>query len=66
MSDDFSLPPTPLMTPAKARDVARSYMALADHLTELGVVREAALAMRDSQWWLSYAIALAQTREPPA
>ena len=60
MSDDpFSLPPTPLMTPEKARDVGRAYKALASHLTELGVQREAGVAMRDSQWWLTYSISLA-------
>lgn len=67
MSDDlFSLPPTPLMTPEKARDVGRAYKALANHLTELGVQREAGVAMRDSQWWLTYSITLAQTSPPSA
>lgn len=61
MSDDrFTLPQAPLMTPERARDVARNYKALAENLTELGAAREAALAMRDSQWWLTYAIALTQ------
>lgn len=61
MSDDrFSLPPTPLMTPERARDVARNYKALAENLTELGAARDAALAMRDSQWWRTYAIALSR------
>ncbi len=65
MSDEaFSLPPTPLMTPQKALDVGRAYKALARHLTELGVRREADLAMRDSHWWVTYSIALAQV--PPA
>ncbi len=64
MSDGlFGLPPTPLMTPEKARDVGRAYKALANHLTELGVQGEAGRAERDSQWWLTYSIALAQT--PP-
>ncbi len=64
MSDDpFTLPPTPLMTAEKARDVARGYKALATHLTELGATREATLAMRDSQWWLTYAIVLAKTTD---
>lgn len=65
MSDEppFMLPPTPLMSADKARDVARAYKALGTHLTEMGLQREAALAMRDSQWWLTYSIALAQT--PP-
>ena len=64
MSDNpFSLPPTPLMSSEKARDVGRAYKALANRLTELGVQREASVAMRDSQWWLTYSISLTQT--PP-
>jgi len=65
MSDEppFLLPPIPLMTASKARDVARLYKAQANHLTEFGLAREANLAMRDSQWWLTYSIALAQTKE---
>jgi hypothetical protein len=68
MTDEpFLLPPIPLMTPAKARDVARLYKAQADHLAEFGLQREAALAMRDSQWWRAYSIALAgQGSEGPA
>lgn len=62
MSDEpFTLAPTRLMTAERARDVARSYKALATHLTELGVIREATLALRDSQWWLTYALVLSQT-----
>jgi hypothetical protein len=57
----FFPPPTPLMSADKARDVARAYKALANHLTEFGLPREAALGMRDSQWWLTYSIALTQT-----
>jgi hypothetical protein len=64
MSDEpFLLPPIPLMTASKARDVARLSKAYADHLTELGLPRQAGIAMRDSQWWLTYSIALAQTKE---
>jgi hypothetical protein len=64
MSDEpFLHPPTPLMSAARARDVARAYKAHADHLAEFGLSREATLAMRDSQWWLTYSIALAQTKE---
>jgi hypothetical protein len=63
MSDTppFALPPIPLMSAEKARDVGRAYKALADHLTEFGLPRQAAAATRDSQWWLTYSIALAQT-----
>jgi hypothetical protein len=64
MSDEpFLTPPIPLMTAAKARDVARAYKATADQLTEFGLPREATRAMRDSQWWMACAIALAQTKE---
>ena len=60
MSDPlFGLPPIPLMTPERARDVARSYKALADHLRDLGVIADATRAERQSQWWLNYSIALA-------
>jgi hypothetical protein len=55
-------PPVPLMSPDKARDVARAYRTLADHLTEFGLPRQAGIALRDSQWWLTYSIVLAQTK----
>ena len=36
MSDDpFIIPPVPLMTPDRARDVGRAYKALADQLNRL-------------------------------
>lgn len=65
MSDEpFLLPTTPpLMDAAKARDVARGYKGLADHLAELGAAAEAARNRRSSQWWMAYSIALAQTKE---
>jgi hypothetical protein len=62
MSDEpFIIPPVPLMTPGRARDVARAYKALADQLNEAGLARQSAAALRDSNWWLTYAITLAQT-----
>ncbi len=65
MSDQpFGFPPVPLMTPEKAGDVGRSWKALADHLASLGVPGDAGRAERQSQWWLAYAVTLAQT--PPA
>lgn len=66
MSDDpFMLPETPpLMNAARARDTARAYKGLADHLAGLGAKGEAASNMRRSEWWLAYSIALAQTKEP--
>jgi hypothetical protein len=61
MSDDpFMLPTPPLMTQDKARDVGRAYKAMAQHLSELGAQGEAGRMERDSQRWLTYAIALAQ------
>lgn len=65
MSDDpFSLPLTPLLTPEKARDVGRAYKALAEQFREIGVQAETRRAERDSQRWLTYSIALAQTPPP--
>jgi hypothetical protein len=62
MSDQqFVLPPVPLMTPERARDVGSAYKALASQLTEAGVIGDAARLERTSQWWLTYSIALAQT-----
>lgn len=66
MSDEPFLPPrVPMMTAARAREVGRAYRAFADVLTENGLPAEARRAMRDSQWWLAYSIALAQTNEEP-
>ena len=62
MSDEpFTLPPTPLMEPGRALAVARAYKALAEHLTELRVAADARRAEQQSQWWLTYSIALKQT-----
>jgi hypothetical protein len=64
MSDEAFLPPQPpLMSAVKARNIARSYKALADQFEEAGDRLRATLAMRDSQWWMAYAISLSQT--PP-
>jgi hypothetical protein len=63
VSDEpFMIPPVPLMEPGKARDVARGYQAMADHLHEVGYLREATRLERQAQWWLTYSIALAQTK----
>ncbi len=64
MSDEPFLPPQPaLMSAVKARNLARSYKAFADHLREFGDIGGARLAEQQSGWWLAYSIALAQT--PP-
>jgi hypothetical protein len=49
------------MSPDKARDIARGLKWLAQSYTEAGMARDATVALRDSEWWLAYAITLAQT-----
>jgi hypothetical protein len=49
------------MPPEKAQDIARGLKWLAQSYGEVGMVREATRAERDSQWWLNYAISLAQS-----
>jgi len=56
----FELPQPPLMSAVKARNIARAYKAMADHLRSEGVTLEAAHNERQSQWWMAYAIALSQ------
>lgn len=64
MSDDAFLPPqVPLMSAGKARDLARSHKAMADHLRAMGDVGGARLSEQQSTWWMAYAIALSQV--PP-
>jgi hypothetical protein len=59
----FGLPPVPLMSPDQALTLARGYKALAENLRQAGVSgAEANMADRQSQWWLNYSIALAQSR----
>lgn len=63
MSDEpFTIPPVPMMTPEKARDIARAYQGLAEHLREIDApARQIMLEERRWQWWLTYAITLTQT-----
>lgn len=61
MSDESFLPPQPpLMSAVKARDLARSHKAMADHLRAEGDLGGSRLSEQQSQWWLNYAIALSQ------
>jgi hypothetical protein len=59
------LPPSaiPLMSPERARDIARGHKWLHQQYDETGMPREAARALRDSELWLGYALALANTRQ---
>ena len=62
MSDEPFLPPQPpLMSPAKARDIARSCAGMANYLREQGDTGTAMILDRRSVWWMAYAISLAQT-----
>ena len=60
----FMLPPVPHMTAEKARNTACAWKAMSDHLAELPDAAGARLALTQSQWWLAYSIALAQTGKP--
>lgn len=59
MTDQFPDQPQ-LMSAVKARDLGRLYKGFADALRADGHERLAAAAERDSQWWLTYALALSQ------
>jgi hypothetical protein len=68
MSDDdvSPLPPSgmPRVTPAEARDTARAYKSLADHLTAHGDNSgEATRLQRQSKWWLVYAATLEGSKD---
>jgi hypothetical protein len=58
MSDIPDQPP--LVSAVKARNVARLYKGLADALRADGITAQANAADRQSQWWMTYAIALSQ------
>jgi hypothetical protein len=62
MSDEpFQLLTTPpLVSAVQARDVARAYKGLADHLLGLRATAEARRLEQQSQWWMTYSLALSQ------
>jgi len=63
MSDEPFFPGRPrLMAPETARDIARAYRGLAENFTEAQMPREASRAMSDSLWWMTYSLALSQTK----
>jgi hypothetical protein len=64
MSDEQFLPDQPaLMSPIKARNIARSLKYLAEQYADARMPRQATRTMQDSQWWMTYALSLSQT--PP-
>lgn len=54
----------PKMPPERAQDIARGLKWLAQSYAEAGMVRDATRAERDSQWWMTYSISLAQMPPP--
>jgi hypothetical protein len=61
VSDEpFGLPGIPLVNATRARDIARAYKALAENLEDARALAEARRAERQSNWWMTYSIALAQ------
>jgi hypothetical protein len=66
MSDSpFLLPQPPRVTADEARDTARLWKGMADHLATLRDMAGARHAMQESQWWMAHAIALGQPTPPP-
>jgi hypothetical protein len=64
MSDEtFATPPVPLMSALKARNIARSYEALAEQLEDAEMREQAATMGRRAKWWLAYSAVLAKV--PP-
>jgi hypothetical protein len=63
VSDNPFIPPPlpPLMSPARAREIARFLQGSALQLAELGAIGEARQAERQSQWWLAYSLVLDRT-----
>ena len=60
MSDDPFTNRPQLMSAMRARNLGRLHKAYAASLREAGDPSGARLAEQDSQWWLTYAIALSQ------
>lgn len=66
-----SLPPFPeprsvaLMSPEKARDIARTLRWLSDSYAEAEMEPQSRRAFRESEWWLQYSLVLAQRPSEP-
>ncbi len=52
----------PKMSPEAAQEIARGYKWLAESYASAGMTRDATRMERDSQWWMTYSISLAQTQ----
>lgn len=65
MSDDpFFLPGPPQVTAAQARETARLWKGMADHLASLRDGAGMRRALQESQWWMTYSVALGQSEKP--
>jgi hypothetical protein len=62
---DLSLPPVPLISPQRARDIARGHMALAEQYHVAGMIDRALDANREARTWLAYSSALSATGSEP-
>lgn len=68
MSDEPRSPPpgyprsVPLMAPQKARDLARMTKALSEMFAEEGMAAQSNRMLRESEWWLGYALTLEATK----
>ena len=63
MSDEPFFPERPrLMSPDKARDIARGHKAMAGLYEFAGDRTGARREQEESLWWLAYAMALSQTK----
>lgn len=54
----FGLPPVPLMSAVRARDIARGHIALAEQYRVVGMEESAFFSEQQAQTWLAYAMAL--------
>jgi hypothetical protein len=63
MSDTPEATRIPKMPPDKAQEIARGLKWLAQSYADAGMARDATRAERDSQWWLTYALTLTQTKD---
>ncbi len=63
MSDEPFFPERPrIMSAAAARDIARGHKALADLYLASGDRIAANRQQQESAWWLTYSLALSQTK----
>jgi hypothetical protein len=49
------------MPPERARDIGRLYRALSEQFEAASASAQAARELQKAQWWITYAITLAQT-----